>query len=153
MKLRGCTALKDVMVRRLKEDIRATQDAFPERRVERVVIDGLPPDAPELELSRLFDEHRTAREERHGKTPSKAQPPAGLLVVGLQQPVLSSVEAFARSLADHLRTVERDREQGQADTVERERDPSAATGRPSESESPAPSTDEMHGPPAAVRDG
>ena len=115
MKVRGRKALENVMVRRLKEDIRATQGGFPERRVERVVIDGLPSDAPELELSRLLDEYRTAREERHANTSSKAQAAAGLLVVGLQQRLLSSVEAFARSLAVHRRTVERHWEQGQAD--------------------------------------
>ena len=94
VKVRGRKALEDVMVRRLKEDIRATQGGFPERRVERVVIDGLAPDAPELELSRLLDEYRTAREERHAHTSSRVQAAAGLLVVGLQQRLLSSVEAF-----------------------------------------------------------
>ena len=79
VKVRGRKTLEDVMVRRLKEDIRTTQGGFPERRVERVVIDGLPSDAPELELSRLLDEYRTAREERHANTSSKAQAAAGLL--------------------------------------------------------------------------
>ena len=142
------------MVRRLKEDIRATQGGFPERHVERVVIDGLPRDAPELELSRLFDEYRTAREERYTHTSSKAQAAAGLLVVGLQQRLLSSVEAFARSLAVHRRTVEGHWEQGQVDrTVGKEPDSSSATGQASEPESPAPSSDETHDlfltPPAA----
>ena len=154
VKVRGRKALENVMVRRLKEDIRATQGDFPERRVERVVIDGLPSDAPELELSRLLDEYRTAREERHANTSSKAQAAAGLLVVGLQQRLLSSVEAFARSLAVHRRTVERHWEQGQADdTAGKELDPSAATGQAGEPESPAPSSDESHDlfltPPAA----
>ena len=107
VKVRGRRALEDVMVRRLKEDIRATQGGFPERRVERVVIDGLPEDAPELALSRLLDEYRTARERRHANASGRAQAAAGLLVVGLQQRLLSSVEAFARSLAVHRRTVER----------------------------------------------
>ena len=154
VKVRGRKALEDVMVRRLKEDIRATQGGFPERRVERVVIDGLPPDAPELELSRLLDEYRTAREERHANTSSKAQAAAGLLVVGLQQRLLSSVEAFARSLAVHRRTVERHWEQGQADdTAGSESDRSAATGQAGEPESLAPPSDESHDlfltPPAA----
>ena len=79
------------MVRRLKEDIRATQGGLPERRVERVVIDGLSPDAPELQLSRLLDECRTAREERHahtsnkgpgGRRPARRGPPATAAVVG-----------------------------------------------------------------------
>ena len=145
VKVRGRKALGDVMVRRLKEDIRATQGGFPERRVERVVIDGLPPDAPELELSRLLDEYRTAREERHANTSSKARAAAGLLVVGLRQRLLSSVEAFARSLAVHRRTVERHWEQGQADnTAAKESDPSSATGQASEPESPASSNDETH---------
>ena len=143
VKVRGRKALEDVMVRRLKEDIRATQGGFPERRVERVVIDGLPSDASELELSRLLDEYRTAREERHANTSSKAQAAAGLLVVGLQQRLLSSVEAFARSLTVHRRTVERHWEQGQADAAARkELGPSAARGQASEPESPAPATDE-----------
>ena len=118
VKVRGRKALEDVMVRRLKEDIRVTQGGFPERRVERVVIDGLPADAPELELSRLLDEYRTARERRHANASGKAQAAAGLLVVGLQQRLLSSVEAFARSLAVHRRTVERHWERDQASVVE-----------------------------------
>ena len=115
------------MVRRLKEDIRVTQGGFPQRRVERVVIDRLPPNAPELELSRLLDEYRTAREERHANTSSKAQAATGLLVVGLQQRLLSSVEAFARSLAVHRRTVERHWEQWQAECATPAR-AEAATG-------------------------
>ena len=114
VKVRGRKALEDVMVRRLKEDIRATQGGFPARRIERVVIDGLPADAPELALSDLLDEYRTAREERHATASSKAQAAAGLLVVGLQQRLLSSIEAFARSLAVHRRTVERHWQQAQA---------------------------------------
>ena len=154
VKVRGRKALEDVMVRRLKEDIRATQGGFPERRVERVIIDGLPLDAPELELSRLLDEYRTAREERHANTSSKAQAAAGLLVVGLQQRLLSSVEAFARSLAVHRRTVERHWEQGQAETATSEEPvPASATGQPSASEVAGASTDEVHDlfltPPAA----
>ena len=100
-------ALGEIMVRRLKEDIRAIQGGFPLRIVERVVIDGLPEDAPELELSRLLDEYRTAREERFTSTTKRARAAAGLLVVGLQQRLLSSIEAFARSLKVHRRTVER----------------------------------------------
>jgi superfamily II DNA or RNA helicase len=107
VKVRGKKALEDVMVRRLKEDIRQVQGGFPRRIVERVVIDGLPADAPEIELSRLLDEYRTAREERLASTSRKAKAAAGLLVVGLQQRLLSSTEAFARSLAVHRATVER----------------------------------------------
>ena len=87
---------------------------FPKRNVERIDIDGLPPDAPELELSRLLDEYRTTREERHAATSKKAQASAGLLAVGLQQRLLSSTEAFARSLRVHRKTVERQWEKSNA---------------------------------------
>ena len=139
VKVRGRKALEDVMVRRLKDDIRVTQGGFPERRVERVVIDGLPADAPELALSRLLDEYRTARAARHANASGKAQAAAGLLVVGLQQRLLSSVEAFARSLAVHRRTVVRhwDREQAAAAAGE-ERGGVSAMGQPPASEAAAP---------------
>ena len=99
-------ALEEIMVRRLKEDVRAVQGGFPHRRVVPVVIDGLLDDAPELELSRVLDDYRTLREERNAAASKRARAAAGLLVVGLQQRLLSSVEAFARSLAVHRRTVE-----------------------------------------------
>lgn len=106
VKVRGRKALEDVMVRRLKEDIREVQGGgFPRRIVEAHRITGLPNDAPELQLSRLLDEYRTAREQRFAQASSRTQAAAGLLVVGLQQRLLSSIEAFARSLEVHRRTV------------------------------------------------
>ncbi len=71
VKVRGKKALEDVMVRRLKEDIRNVQGGFPRRIVERIVIDNLPDDAPELTLSRLLDEYRSAREERFANDHTK----------------------------------------------------------------------------------
>src|SRR5664279_223397 len=106
------------MVRRLKEDIRNVQGGFPKRTIDRVAIGGLPEDAPELVLSRLLDEYRTAREERFASTTRRAQAASGLLVVGLQQRLLSSIEAFARSLKVHRTTVERQWEKGQASEAE-----------------------------------
>lgn len=113
VEVRGKKALEDVMVRRLKEDIRSVQGGFPKRNVERVVIDGLPEDAPELVLSRLLDEYRSTREERFTSSSAKARASAGLLVVGLQQRLLSSIEAFARSLQVHRKTVARQWEKAQ----------------------------------------
>ena len=107
VKVRGKKALEDIMIRRRKEDIREVQGGFPKRIVERVVIEGLPADAPELELSRLLDEYRSVREQRFASTSRRAQAAAGLLVVGLQQRLLSSIEAFARSLKVHRATVAR----------------------------------------------
>ena len=101
------TDLDPVMVRRLKEDIRELQGGFPRRNVKRVVIDGLPEDAPELALSRLLDEYRVARDDRYSSESRSRRYAARLLVVGLQQRLLSSIEAFARSLVVHRRTVRR----------------------------------------------
>jgi superfamily II DNA or RNA helicase len=114
VKVRGKKALEDVMVRRLKEDIRTVQGGFPVRRVERVEIANLPSDAPELVLSKMLDEYRSLREERFATTTKRTQAAAGLLVVGLQQRLLSSIEAFARSLKVHRETVERQWKKGAA---------------------------------------
>ncbi len=105
--VRGDTALKEVMVRRLKEDIRKVQGGFPQRHIVPHVLDGLPEDTPELVLSRLLDEYRTAREARLAQETNKARASAGLLVIGLQQRLLSSIEAFARSLTVHRASLER----------------------------------------------
>jgi len=105
VKVRGKKDLEDVMVRRLKEDIRQVQGGFPKRDVVRVEIAYLPYDTPEIVLSNLLDQYRTLRERRFAETTRRAQAAAGLLVVGLQQRLLSSVEAFARTLSVHRTTV------------------------------------------------
>ena len=112
--VRGKNALDDVMVRRIKEDIREIQGGFPERDVRRIPIEDLPEDAPELVLSRLLDEYRGLREERLKNAPARARAAGGLLVVGLQQKLLSSIEAFAISLARHRVTVRKQWEQAMA---------------------------------------
>ena len=107
VKVKGKAALDEIMVRRLKEDIRAINGGFPVREVEKIIVDDLPPDAPELVLSQLLDQYRTVREQRFASTSRKTQASAGLLIVGLQQRLLSSIEAFARNLETHRRTVEK----------------------------------------------
>ena len=97
--------LDDVMVRRLKDDIREVQGGFPKRRVVQLDIDGLPADAPELRLFALLDEYRQLRELRLKNETKRKQAAAGLLITGLQQRLLSSIEAFARTLRVHRRTV------------------------------------------------
>lgn len=118
VKIRGKSDLEEVMVRRLKEDIREIQEGFPKRIVKRVEIDDLSPETPELRLSELLDQYRTVREERHATTSQKAQAAAGLLIVGLQQRLLSSIEAFARTLKVHRRTVVRQWERQQEAAAE-----------------------------------
>jgi superfamily II DNA or RNA helicase len=117
VKIRGRKDLEEIMVRRLKDDIREIQGGFPKRRVQRIPIDNLPEDAPELVLSRLLDEYRSLREERFARASRRAQAAAGLLIVGLQQRLLSSIEAFARSLKVHRASMERLWQVGRSETL------------------------------------
>lgn len=105
--------LGDVMVRRLKDDLREVVGGFPKRRVVAIDIDGLPADAPELRLSALLDEYRQLREKRLHADTKRNQAAAGLLITGLQQRLLSSVEAFSRTLRVHRKTVLRHWEEAQ----------------------------------------
>jgi SNF2 family DNA or RNA helicase len=104
----------EVIVRRLKDDIRQVQGGFSKREVVQVDIEGLPLDAPELQLSKLLDEYRELREERLKSESKRKQAAAGLLITGLQQRLLSSIEAFARTLRVHRRTVKKQWEAGEA---------------------------------------
>ena len=99
--------LEPVMVRRLKSDLRALGEAFPERVVEPVVIDGLREDAPELRLAAMLTEYRIMRERRIAAMPPAKRAQARLAFVGLQQRLLSSVAAFARTLAVHIASLDR----------------------------------------------
>lgn len=105
----------EVLVRRLKDDIREIAGGFPRRTVVQEDIEGLPEDAPELRLSKLLDEYRGLREERLSGATKRTQAASGLLICGLQQRLLSSIEAFARTLRVHRRTVMRQWEAAQGD--------------------------------------
>ena len=95
------------MVRRLKADLRRLGEAFPERIVEAVRIEGLPQDAPELELARRLAAYGELRMKRIVALPSEKASMAKLAFVGLQQRLLSSVAAFARTLKVHRATLKR----------------------------------------------
>lgn len=99
--------LDPVMVRRLKSDLRALGEAFPERVVEPIVIDNLPADAPELALAAMLADYRTLRERRVATLPPGQAARARLAFVGLQQRLLSSIPAFARTLRVHLAGLDR----------------------------------------------
>jgi len=99
--------LDPVMVRRLKDDVREVAGGFPRRLVKQVDLSGLPEDAPELKLSSLLDQYRQVRLQRVAGATKRKQAEAMLLISGLQQRLLSSVEAFARTLAVHRRTMEK----------------------------------------------
>ena len=110
----GKKMLEDVMVRRLKDDLREVVGGFPKREVVQVDIDGLRIDAPELQLAAWLDEYRLLREERLAGESRRTQTAAGLLICGLQQRLLSSVEAFSRTLRVHRKTVKKQWDQAQA---------------------------------------
>lgn len=99
--------LEPVMVRRLKADLRRLGEAFPERIIEPVRIAGLPEDTPELELARLLAAYGELRMKRIAGLPSQKASIAKLAFVGLQQRLLSSVAAFARTLRVHRATLQR----------------------------------------------
>ncbi|HEY7335046.1 MAG TPA: DISARM system SNF2-like helicase DrmD [Bryobacteraceae bacterium] len=96
-----------VLVRRLKEDLRKIRGGFPERKVEQIDVGGLPADQPELKLAGLLDEYRQIRDQRLASESKRVQAASALLICGLQQRLLSSVEAFARTLRVHRKTVEK----------------------------------------------
>jgi SNF2 family DNA or RNA helicase len=105
----------EVVVRRLKDDIRQIQGGFSKREVVQIDIDELSEDAPELRLSKLLDEYRELREERLKDETKRKQTAASLLITGLQQRLLSSIEAFARTLRVHRKTVQKQWEASQAE--------------------------------------
>lgn len=107
----------EVVVRRIKEDIREIQGGFPKRKIVQISIDGLASDAPELRLSYLLNEYRQTREERLKNETKRKQASSGLLVIGLQQRLLSSIEAFARTLKVHRKTVKKQWEKLQAESI------------------------------------
>lgn len=116
--IRGVPVTKEnrdaVMVRRLKDDLRSIGvSGFPKREVEQVDLPAalgeasLPKDTPELELADLLSRYRNLRLDRLAGLPKRQRTHFELLVTQLQQRLLSSVEAFARSLRVHRRTMER----------------------------------------------
>ena len=108
---RGVRVLKrqldEILVRRLKSDIRELEGGFPKRTVDQVDIEGLPLDAPELVLAEKLDAYRLEREKRLAGETRSQQTAGALAIGGLQKRLLSSIEAFAKTLAVHRRSVER----------------------------------------------
>lgn len=97
----------EVMVRRLKADLREVSGGFPVRKIVKVDLHGLPAGAPELALAKLLDEYWEAREERLEGLPPKQRAAQGLVLVNLQKRLFSSIEAFHRTLKAHRRALEK----------------------------------------------
>jgi superfamily II DNA or RNA helicase len=102
-----------VIVRRLKSDLASLEEGFPTRNADPVIIENLPVDAPELRLGRLLAEYARLYRERievgqRASRISRTAASAGLLVLtNLKKRLLSSIEAFAVSLAGHKRALAR----------------------------------------------
>ena len=106
--VRSKALLDAVMVRRLKQDLREIKNGdFPERQVIALRVDGLPEDAPELALSLLLQQYRDCREERLNEATKSSRAAAMLVITSLQKRLLSSIEAFSRTLAVHRKSVEK----------------------------------------------
>ncbi len=71
----------------------------------RIDVEGLPEDAPELVLSHLLQQYRQAREKRLKDATKSQRASAMLVVISLQKRLLSSIEAFARTLDVHGRAM------------------------------------------------
>ncbi|MBS0244048.1 MAG: DEAD/DEAH box helicase, partial [Proteobacteria bacterium] len=97
--------LEPVMVRRLKSDLRKIGESFPERSVEAIKLDGLRPDAPELVLASKLADYGKLRDKRIEGLPAQDAAHARILFVGLQQRLLSSIAAFARTLKTHRKAL------------------------------------------------
>lgn len=102
--------LEPVMVRRLKSDLRALGEAFPRRTVDEIILRDLPEEAPDLVLSRMLEAYERLRSARLAKLPPKARAEAKLIFSGLQQRLLCSTAAFAKTLAVHRRWLDRPNE-------------------------------------------
>lgn len=80
---------------------------FPERVIEPISIKDLPANAPELELAQRLAEYGELRMRRIASLPNQKSALAKLAFVGLQQRLLSSIAAFAKTLRVHRKTLER----------------------------------------------
>lgn len=99
--------LEDVMVRRLKEDLRQIGVELPQRLVTPEVIDGLPADTPELKLAELLSRYRELRNQRLAAAGKRERAAENLVISNLQKRLLSSIAAFDRTLQVHRNTLEK----------------------------------------------
>ncbi len=106
--VKSAKLLQDVMVRRLKSDLREVlAQGFPERKVVQIDIDGLPSEAPELTLPRLLAEYADLRAARLQAERKSVQNAAALVTTSLQKRLLSSIEAFWRTLHVHKKAIDK----------------------------------------------
>jgi ERCC4-related helicase len=96
-----------VLIYRLKDDLREIGvPGFPIRQVLPVPISAPVKGTPELELAAKLQAYCALREDRLAAEPVKVRNASAFLRSGLQQRLLSSTEAFWRTLAKHDRTIQ-----------------------------------------------
>ncbi|MEY4616401.1 MAG: hypothetical protein RJB66_1361 [Pseudomonadota bacterium] len=98
-KIKDKKLIDDIMVRRLKEDLRDIVPGFPVRKVEAISIKE--DTWPEIKLSNLLQQYKEIKELRLKSLKDKSKVSAGLVLTGLQQRLLSSPEAFYKTLKTH----------------------------------------------------
>lgn len=97
----------EIMVRRVKDQVRRLCGGFPERKLVQIDLEDLPPDTPELRLSELLAEYKRLRRRKSADASMRERSQLNLILSGLQQRLLSSIEAFANTLAKHRRGMEK----------------------------------------------
>ena len=100
--VKNASALKPVMVRRLKGELRKhIGSQIPERKTIQIDLKDLPADAPELVLAEKLAEYTDILERKLSEAGNRAKGFGKLVTISLQKRLLSSVEAFARTLSVH----------------------------------------------------
>lgn len=97
----------EVLVYRLKADLRKLDISFPEREVPAIEIAAAVKGTPELELLETLEAYFMLREDRLRGLPAKLRDASGFIKSGLQQRLLSSVAAFQITLSKHHSTVQK----------------------------------------------
>jgi ERCC4-related helicase len=104
-KIKDPSLIDDILVRRLKEDLRELVPGFPNRKVEAIAITE--DHWPEIKLSKLLQDYKDAKRERLAAATIKQKESSGFVLVGLQKRLLSSPEAFFKTLRVHKLSFEK----------------------------------------------
>jgi ERCC4-related helicase len=104
--LKNPKVLDEVMVRRLKDDLREIGEEFPIRKVIPVLIEE-PKEPVEVRLSNLLADYRNARDLRLKDAAKSVQIASGLVTTSLQKRLLSSIEAFSLTLNVHRKAFDK----------------------------------------------
>ena len=102
VRVESARELGPVMVRRLKRHLRAEVDGLPERVLVDHVVE-VPNDSPEVRLGELLAQYEEVYLRALSSLPKKESRARGLVLVNLHKRLLSSVDAFARTLRAHRR--------------------------------------------------